>query len=71
MFTGINAIEFNKRFNCNEACYKYLIEWKWGKGFSCSRCAVRQIIKGKLITIEDAGVVVMMRVLQLALFFMV
>jgi hypothetical protein len=33
--------------------------------------AVRKIIKGKLITIVDAGVVVMMRVLQRTLFFMV
>ncbi len=47
MFTGINAIEFNKRFNCNEACYKYLIEWKWGKGFSCSRCGCKENYKGK------------------------
>jgi hypothetical protein len=30
MFKGINAIEFSKRFHNNEACYKYLIDWKWG-----------------------------------------
>lgn len=47
MFTGINAIEFNKRFNCNEACYLYLIDWKWGKGFSCSRCGCKENYKGK------------------------
>lgn len=47
MFKGINAIEFNKRFNNNEACYRYLIEWKWGKGFSCSRCGCKQSNKGR------------------------
>lgn len=47
MFTGINGIEFNKRFNSNEACYKYLIDWKWGKGFSCSRCGCKENYKGK------------------------
>jgi hypothetical protein len=47
MFKGINAIEFNKRFNSNEDCYKYLIEWKWGKGFSCSRCGFEQSNKGR------------------------
>jgi len=38
MFKGINAIEFNKRFSNNEACYQYLIAWKWGKGFVCCKC---------------------------------
>jgi len=47
MFKGINAIEFNKRFSSNEACYKYLIEWKWGKGFACSRCGCEQSNKGR------------------------
>lgn len=47
MFKGINAIEFSKRFNNNEACYQYLIDWKWGKGFSCSRCGCKQSNKGR------------------------
>ena len=47
MFKSINAIEFNKRFSSNEACYDYLIEWKWGKGFSCSRCGSTQSCKGR------------------------
>ena len=47
MFKGINAIEFNKRFSSNEACYDYLIEWKWGKGFACSKCGCIQSIKGR------------------------
>jgi ISXO2-like transposase domain/Transposase zinc-ribbon domain len=47
MFKGINAIEFNKRFSSNEACYQYLIDWKWGKGFLCSRCGCDQNNKGR------------------------
>jgi hypothetical protein len=47
MFKGINAIEFNKRFSSNEACYHYLIEWKWGKGFACSRCGCGESNKGR------------------------
>jgi hypothetical protein len=34
MFKGINAIDFGKCFYDNESCYLYLIEQKWGKGFS-------------------------------------
>ena len=47
MFKGINAIEFNRRFSDNESCYRYLIEWKWGKGFACSRCGCDESSKGR------------------------
>lgn len=47
MFKGINAIEFNKRFANNEDCYQYLIEKKWGNGFSCSRCGFKRSNKGR------------------------
>ncbi len=47
MFKGINAIEFGKRFYDNESCYHYLIEQKWGKGFTCSRCGHQKYYKGK------------------------
>ncbi len=47
MFRSINAIEFNKRFCDNESCYQYLIAWKWGKGYSCSRCGCGESIKGR------------------------
>ncbi|MCX6323619.1 MAG: IS1595 family transposase, partial [Sphingobacteriales bacterium] len=30
MFKGINAIEFSKRFQTNEDCYRYLMNLKWG-----------------------------------------
>ena len=47
MFQGINAIDFNKRFRTNESCYQYLIDWKWGKGFMCSKCGGNQSCKGR------------------------
>ena len=47
MFRGISALEFNKRFPDNESCYRYLIAWKWGKGFSCSKCGCNQSNKGR------------------------
>ena len=47
MFKEINAIEFNKQFSTNEACYRYLIEWKWGEGFNCSRCGCSNSNKGR------------------------
>src|SRR5450432_1097584 len=47
MFKGINAIDFNKKFRSNEDCYLYLIEKKWGKGFSCSRCGCQESYKGR------------------------
>ncbi len=47
MFKGINAIEFSRRFSSNEDCYQYLVEWKWGKGFSCSRCGCGESYKGR------------------------
>jgi transposase-like protein len=47
MFTGINAIDFTKRFIDNESCYWYLIDQKWGKGYSCSRCGYEKYYKGK------------------------
>ena len=47
MFSGINAIEFNRRFKTNDDCYEYLLEHKWGNGFSCSRCGCTIQVKGR------------------------
>ena len=47
MFQGINAIQFSKRFTSNEDCYLYLIEKKWGKCYSCSRCGCTNSYKGR------------------------
>jgi hypothetical protein len=47
MFKGINAIDFNRRFVNDDTCYQYLMERKWGKGFSCSFCGCKESIKGR------------------------
>jgi transposase-like protein len=47
MFKGINAIEFSKRFQTNEDCYRYLISIKWAKGYQCSRCGCKDSYKGR------------------------
>ncbi len=33
-----NSIEFDEKFNSEEACEQYLFEKRWGAGFSCSKC---------------------------------
>jgi transcription elongation factor Elf1 len=38
IFTGQNEIEFHKRFSDNDSCMTYLMEQKWGKGFTCPHC---------------------------------
>lgn len=48
MFKGINAIEFSKRFQTNEDCYRYLMLIKWNKDFECSRCGCKESHKGRL-----------------------
>lgn len=47
MFKGLNAIEFARRFTCNEDCYRYLVDIKWSKGFQCSRCGCQEFYKGR------------------------
>jgi hypothetical protein len=47
MFKGIDALEFNKRFPDNKACYDYLMQLKWANGYSCSYCGAEESIKGK------------------------
>lgn len=48
MFKGINAIEFSKRFQTNEDCYRYLMSIKWNKDFACSKCGCTQSHKGRM-----------------------
>ena len=47
MFKGINGIEFSKRFQTNEDCYRYLLNIKWAKGYQCSRCGCNGSYKGR------------------------
>src|SRR5215831_3594634 len=47
MFKGINSIQFNKKFQCNNDCFEYLVQHKWPQGFTCSRCSCTESIKGR------------------------
>jgi len=40
------SIEFDEKFNSEEACELYLFEKRWGSGFSCSRCKHTEYWKG-------------------------
>ena len=34
----MNAIEFDKRFRNEQACYDYLLQNRWPNGFVCTQC---------------------------------
>lgn len=48
MFRGVNGCEFQQLFDTNDKCYQYLIELKWGKGYSCRKCGHTKYVKGRL-----------------------
>jgi hypothetical protein len=70
MFKGINAIDFSKRFQTNNDCYQYLESIK-GNGYACSRCGCNRESRVDCFIIEDVRNVVMMKVLQQIIVFMV
>ena len=47
MFKGMNIIEFVKRFQTNADCLQYLMDVKWGTGFTCCKCGSLKYWKGK------------------------
>jgi transposase-like protein len=47
-FIGVNSIKFNKFFQKDEDCYRYLSEIKWSSGdYHCKRCGYTKYGKGK------------------------
>lgn len=46
-FLGVNSIKFNKYFQTDADCYKYLSEIKWSAGYCCRRCGYEKYGKGK------------------------
>ncbi len=47
-FTGVNAIEFHKRFTGDDACYEYLAKAKWPDDrYVCKKCGMDKYCKGK------------------------
>ena len=47
-FIGVNSIKFNRYFQSDEDCYRYLSEIKWSsEDFHCKRCGYTKYGKGK------------------------
>lgn len=47
-FVGVNSIKFNRYFQDEEACYRYLSEIKWpSRDYHCKRCGNTKYGKGK------------------------
>lgn len=47
-FTGVNAIQFHKRFSDDDSCYEYLATAKWPtKEFICKKCWYDKYCSGK------------------------
>ncbi|MDR0429902.1 MAG: IS1595 family transposase [Tannerellaceae bacterium] len=48
-YTGVNSIEFNRYFQSDEACYRYLASIKWSdeNPYKCKKCGHIKYGKGK------------------------
>lgn len=47
-FVGVNSIKFNRNFQRDEDCYRYLSEIKWSSdNYQCKRCGYTKYDKGK------------------------
>ena len=48
-FDGVNSIKFNRYFQSDEDCYRYLSEIKWGEEnpYICKKCGHLKFGKGK------------------------
>ena len=46
-FVGVNSITFNRTFQTEENCLKYLSFLKWEEGFNCKRCQNSKFSQGK------------------------
>lgn len=45
-FTGVNSIKFNRQFQTDEDCYKYLADIKWASGYFCKKCGHNKFYRG-------------------------
>jgi ribosomal protein L37E len=48
-YTGVNSIEFNRYFQTDEDCYRYLSDIKWSleSPYRCKKCGHNKYGKGK------------------------
>lgn len=47
LFKDISIEEFDKKFESDENCYKFLADNKWKYGFVCRKCGNSNYCKGK------------------------
>ena len=45
-YTGVNSIRFNRQFQTDADCYKYLSDMKWQSGYICKKCGHSKYYKG-------------------------
>ena len=45
-YKGVNSIRFNKQYQTDDDCYKYLSEIKWQSGYICNKCGHSKSYKG-------------------------
>ena len=45
-YVGVNSIKFNRQFQNDEDCYKYLSEIKWESGYNCKKCGYAKYYNG-------------------------
>jgi hypothetical protein len=46
IFTGVNSINFHRKFKTDADCLHYISEIKWEEGYACKRCKSAKFIKG-------------------------
>ena len=46
-FKSTNLLEFTERFKTDNDCHQYLVDFKWSKGFRCSRCKCKTAVRSK------------------------
>ncbi|MFW6019722.1 MAG: transposase [Bacteroidales bacterium] len=47
LFKHLDIQEFKQQFSTEEACLKFLAEYKWKDGFQCKKCGHTNYCKGK------------------------
>lgn len=45
-FRGVNSIKFNRYFQRDDDCYKYLADVKWADGYVCRKCGRTKYYRG-------------------------
>ncbi|MFR9586037.1 MAG: IS1595 family transposase [Rikenellaceae bacterium] len=45
-FRGVNSIKFNRYFQSDDDCYKYLADVKWADGYVCRKCGHTKYYRG-------------------------